>query len=129
MPAILRRGKSRRTYNELSSLRPWHVRYRQSGFCNERHPRRETLAEWLFTNQRSFPYSALDPYGPIAERLTGRSLNQDDPDTHRALQRLFEMRNDVAHNAGERADEDQARKCVAAGRRAFAWLDALPPQP
>jgi hypothetical protein len=55
-------------------------------------PESVELVKWLFSDQRSFPYSAHDLFGPIAKALVGRSLASDDKITNKAVQNLFEMR-------------------------------------
>ena len=54
----------------------------------------------------------------------GRSLSQDDNKLFKDVERLYKVRNDIAHH-GIMPDATDADRVVRATRRCFIWLDNL----
>ncbi|MEU9773505.1 hypothetical protein [Streptomyces sp. NPDC047968] len=65
--------------------------------------------------------AAVALYGPIAEVVIGRSLEQDDPALWSSLGELFKARNKMAHQLTTPTHPD-ARQLVIAAMRAMDWL-------
>jgi hypothetical protein len=65
--------------------------------------------------------------GPLLGAL-GVSLKADDKDLYEKIDRLFQLRNGVAHR-GEPVASDDANGAIAAAQVLFRWLDGLPPDP
>lgn len=54
--------------------------------------------------------------------VAGRSQREDDRELWKQVNRLVEIRNNVAHR-GHMATSDEADECLGAAVRAFRWLD------
>lgn len=71
---------------------------------------------------------AADLYSEVALSIVGKSLKVDDRSAYNRLQKLFELRNKVAHTGSfgvrsPRADPNsEALQAVVSARRAVAWL-------
>ncbi|MGH2682714.1 MAG: hypothetical protein ACRDIX_05725 [Actinomycetota bacterium] len=87
-------------------------------------PETQPLLDVLFKNPRAFPQSAIDLFDKVARAVAGRSLREERRNAYKQLERLFELRNAVAHTAA-RIDEREARIAVQSVPMAFEWLDSL----
>jgi hypothetical protein len=65
--------------------------------------------------------------GPLLGAL-GVSLKTEDKDLDEKIDRLFQLRNAVAHR-GEPAASDDANVAIGAAQVLFRWLDGLAPDP
>jgi hypothetical protein len=86
---------------------------------------RQELLDVLLNNYREIDIAIGQlPHKPMKAAI-GHSLHADDPDLFASVQRLFKIRNEVAHS-GVDPDEGQARDGVRTVVDLFAWLDDLP---
>lgn len=86
---------------------------------------RRELVEVLLDNYREVDVAIGQlPHKPM-KAAVGYSLHADDPDLFAKIQRLFKVRNDIAHRGAD-PDEEQARDAVRTAVELFAWLDELP---
>lgn len=87
------------------------------------------LLDIILDNPRdvSLPVRALFDLG--AKAACGRSLRDEDRTLYTQIQRLFEVRNAIAHRGETPASDAEARDLIIAARRAFDWLDSLEATP
>lgn len=82
------------------------------------------LLDLLLDNPREVTLQARYLFDRVAKVITGKSLRKDDHGLYKRVERLFEMRNRLAHY-GETPDSKEGVDCIAAMGQAFAWLDSL----
>lgn len=80
------------------------------------------LVELILDNPRDVSVAAANLFHKGMKATTGRSLQEEEAGLHRAVTRLFEVRNRVAHG-GAMPDPREARELVIAAAAAFRWLD------
>jgi hypothetical protein len=86
------------------------------------------LIDNILENPREVSVAAVNLFHTTMNATIGRSLKQDDLSLFKAISRLFEVRNGVAHR-GEQPSAEEARTLVSAAVRACRWLDELPDAP
>jgi hypothetical protein len=84
------------------------------------------LLRVLLESPRIFQQPAFELFDKVAKASVGRSLRDDDKELFKAIIRLFEVRNSIAHRA-DAPSAEAAAELVRAAMRAFEWLDASPP--
>jgi hypothetical protein len=82
------------------------------------------LVDLILDNPRDVSVAAVNLLHRTMEASIGRSLQKDDPALFRAADRLFIVRNGIAHR-GEAPTGEEARELVDAAVRIFDWLDRL----
>lgn len=84
----------------------------------------EPMMRLIVGDSRAFPRSAYELYTLVPDRAFGRSLARDDALLAKALRKLFEARNGIAHY-GTRPDQSQGRRAAVHAMKAFRWLESL----
>jgi hypothetical protein len=69
-------------------------------------------------------FRTLALFDSLAKSVVGRSLRDDDRPLFNRVEKLFELRNRVAHR-GQAPERAAAWDAVAAARQAFDWLNGL----
>jgi hypothetical protein len=87
-------------------------------------PERAPLLDVILSNPRDVTQSVPQLLHKVCKGVTGTSLSDADNDLYGAVERLFTLRNDVAHR-GRVPSEDQGRAAVSTAVRLFAWLAEL----
>lgn len=82
------------------------------------------LVQIILEHPRDVSVAAIDLFHKTMKATVGRALHDEDPTLHRAIQRLFELRNAIVH-AGETPAPDVGRAAVLAARGAFDWLGTV----
>jgi hypothetical protein len=89
------------------------------------------IGEVMFDKTPPTTFSAADLYSRVALAIVGQSLKDADKSTFRALEKLFQLRNKVAHTgelgaALNRADSlELAQNAVRAARKSVYWLNGV----
>lgn len=81
------------------------------------------LVELLLANPRDFTMQAAGLFDKALRATLGCSLRERNKGLYKRTERLFQLRNKLAHEG--QAPEDAAIDCVSAAREVFAWLDAV----
>lgn len=84
-------------------------------------PEMEPLLDVLFDKPWIFQRPAIDLFHHVAKAVLGRSLKDDDQALWKQVVRLFELRNEMAHEANEPSRSDVG-PLVAASYGVFEWL-------
>jgi hypothetical protein len=84
------------------------------------------LLELLLSNPRDFSVAAAAHFDKVMRATTGRSLRDEDRELFSAVERLFTLRNSLAHR-GEEPSREDAQEAVRAAARAIRWLNQLVP--
>jgi len=84
------------------------------------------LLELLLANPRDFSVAAAAHFDKVMEASASRSLRREESELYKAVERLFRLRNDVAHR-GQGPSEADAREAVRAASRAIRWLNDVVP--
>jgi hypothetical protein len=71
----------------------------------------------------SMPVAAL--FSRAAKAIAGHSLSDEDGSLYRAVEKLFKVRNHIAHRGGMGVTKEQMREAVAAASKAFQWLESI----
>lgn len=88
----------------------------------------QPLSELLLARSDLIAPRALELYGPVALAIIGKSLKNENRKLYNDLQRLFELRNKVAHTGAfvpqQKGDDPNADALAAVrtARQAVAWL-------
>ena len=80
------------------------------------------LVELILDNPRDVSVAAANLFHKAMRATVGRSLQQEKPDQFTSVERLFKLRNDIAHG-GVVPDAADGRAAVSAAREAFHWLE------
>jgi len=80
------------------------------------------LIELILGNPHDWSVAAVALFDKGMAAALGRSLKSDDREMYKDINRLFEIRNGIAHR-GEKPEENEARRVVLAARKVFRWLD------
>ena len=84
-------------------------------------PAAKPLVEIITENPREVTQSVPQLLRATAAAVVGRSLFEDDRELWKQVDKLFTLRNRVAHR-GHTPSEDEARKAVEAAVALFSWL-------
>lgn len=88
-------------------------------------PGQDALLDFILGNWREVNVTAANGlFHELIIKAQGRSLKHDDPELFKKINRLFTVRNDIAHQ-GVQPEIEEARDLVGAARGAFNWLDGL----
>jgi len=87
-------------------------------------PETRPLLEMMLDNPRSFPQAAIELFDRVPLAMFKRSLRTENLGLYKRVRNLFELRNDVAHEASP-LSIDKAQDRLRAAREAFIWLDSL----
>jgi hypothetical protein len=82
------------------------------------------LVELLLGRPRDFSTAVRTLFTDVMVAASGRSLKDEDPSLAKAVGRLFEVRNGIAHQ-GKPATPKEAYECCAAAQQAFDWLSTV----
>ncbi len=82
------------------------------------------LVDYILGNPRDVTVQAANLFDQVMFLVAGRSLKADNKPVFKALQKLFELRNAVAHR-GKVVSVDDAGPAVSAAVDAAKWLDSL----
>jgi hypothetical protein len=82
------------------------------------------LVDVLLENPRDYSLRIGSLFGQPMLAVAGRSLHQDDRELWKAVQKLFETRNRVAHS-GHVPSQEEADESLDAALKAFRWLDQV----
>jgi hypothetical protein len=82
------------------------------------------LVELLIGRPRDFSTAVRTLFTDVMVAASGRSLKEEDPNLEKAVGRLFDVRNGIAHE-GKTATPKEASECCAAAETAFDWLSAV----
>jgi len=85
-------------------------------------PEKTALVELLIAKPRDFSVAASALFSDVLAAALGRFLKKDKKVLHKKIERLFEIRNRIAHR-GERPQQDEAYSVVVGARELFEWLD------
>jgi hypothetical protein len=88
-------------------------------------PEKAALLDIIIANPREVVQSVPQLLHKACRAVTGHSLLEENPELHKAVERLFKRRNDIAHRGklpSSQAGEPQPERTAAS---LFAWLDAL----
>jgi hypothetical protein len=84
------------------------------------------LVEFIITRSREVEVTAANGlFNELMGLVGGRRLKDGEPELWTRIDRLFRVRNKIAHG-GEIAAPEDAAELVEAARQAFTWLDADP---
>jgi len=83
------------------------------------------LVELVLNSPRDVSVAAAALHDKALKAVCGRSLREDDKDLHRAVERLFQDRNKIAHRGGADLDEGTLRDHVRTADRVFGYLDQV----
>ena len=89
-------------------------------------PDKTALLDVILSNPRDVTQSVPQLLHKVCKGVTSTSLSDADHELYVAVERLFTLRNDVAHR-GRVPTEDQGRAAVSTAVRLFAWLAQLGP--
>lgn len=89
---------------------------------DEARPEARPLVDVLLESPRDFSVAAAALFDRPMKAVAGRSLREDDRDLWKQVNRLFEVRNEVAHR-GRFPTTSEAGECLSAAVRVFRWLD------
>lgn len=89
-------------------------------------PEAKPLVEIITENPREVTQSVPQLLRATAAAVVGRSLFEDDRELWKQVDKLFTLRNRVAHR-GHTPSEDEARKAVEAAVALFSWLSEPAP--
>jgi hypothetical protein len=84
----------------------------------------QPLLRHLFEDSRNYAVSAAELFRRVPETTLGRSLADDDKETWKSLDRLFQRRNKVVHLA-HRYTEEEATEGALAASKAIRWMRAV----
>ncbi len=78
----------------------------------------------LFEKGNIFQQSASELFGHISQAILGRNLRADDQPLFRKVEKIFQLRNRMAHRGAEPTQADVAPLVVDA-YRVFEWLSQV----
>jgi hypothetical protein len=84
------------------------------------------LLDIIIDNPRDVTYQAVALFGKGLEAVCGRSLSKEDRALYSKIDKLFQVRNKIAHEGLIPVDHEEARRLIIGAKRAFDWLDVLP---
>lgn len=84
----------------------------------------QLFVEFILGNPREITLRAIGLFDEVISLVVGKSLKTDNKPVFKALERLFQLRNRVAHK-GELLQVSEARLAVSAAVEASHWLDSL----
>lgn len=87
------------------------------------------VVQLLFEHPADFSMPVRGLFDRAMKAVTGRSLREEDRPLYKAVDRLFQARNRVAHRGGEGVREDELRSSVTTAQKVVAWLDGVSPAP
>lgn len=88
----------------------------------------QSLVDFALDNPREVTVTAADGlFDKLMLATLGRSLRKDDKPLFTDIQRLYTVRNAIAHR-GVMPGESDVGRVVRAARRCFMWLDSLQPR-
>lgn len=86
-------------------------------------PEAKPLLELVFNEPRSFGRPAFELYHQLARSVAGRSFKDDHPETFKALNHLFQFRNQIAHTGTwARPNTIMLRTLIEAASAACEWI-------
>jgi hypothetical protein len=83
------------------------------------------LLEMVLNNPRDVTIAVVTHLDKTSKAVAGRSLREEDADLYKAVVRLFETRNKIAHGKGVQPGEEEMRAGIRAAAQAFGWIDGL----
>ena len=83
---------------------------------------RRPLIDLILENPRDWSVAAVALFDKGMDAALGRSLKSDNREMYKDINRLFEVRNRIAHR-GKKPEENEARRVVLAAKKVFRWLD------
>jgi hypothetical protein len=83
------------------------------------------MLDVLLENPRDWSLAAAALFDKAMRAALGHSLKDEHRDLFKRIDNLFRLRNGIAHR-GQRPSSPEANEAVAAARKVFEWLDALP---
>lgn len=86
---------------------------------------RVALVEAIIANPREVTMAALDLFNTGLKAVAGRSLRDDDRDTYKRLQKLFEFRNRYVHRGAVEPTADEVRDVLDAATVALDYVAGL----
>lgn len=87
-------------------------------------PAKASLLDIIIANPREVVQSVPQLLHKTCLAVTGHSLLEENPELHKAVERLFKRRNDVAHRGKLPPPEAGDEQPEGIATRLFAWLDA-----
>ena len=83
------------------------------------------LLDVVLDNPRDYTLAVAGLLHLPMKAALARSLQEDDRDLYRAVEKLFRTRNDIAHR-GRFPKVEDAREAVVTASKVVAWLESLP---
>jgi hypothetical protein len=83
------------------------------------------LLALILENPRDVTLAVVTHFDKTAKAVVGRSLREENKPLWKHAERLFEIRNEIAHGRGKQASEGEQRQAINCAGELFAWMDTL----
>lgn len=83
------------------------------------------LLDVLFSNPRDYTMAAVSHLDKTAKAVCGRSLREEDRPLYNRADKLFQVRNAIAHGKGSAPSDSEMWDAVNAGMSVYGWLLGL----
>lgn len=83
---------------------------------------------WDYINSRETDIRAIRYFGPILHLVTGRSLEDEENELYKSLERIFQKRNKIMHEGKRSFSANEVyrlRNDIQAGEQAISWVRNL----
>jgi hypothetical protein len=83
------------------------------------------LLDALFSNPRDYSVAVVSHLDKTAKAVCGRSLRDEDRALYNRADKLFQVRNTIAHGKSSQPSDTEMWEAVNAGLGAYGWLMTL----